>query len=179
MRQIKLNFRVAAPLLLRPFLLGWKHYLAGIILMKKSLPGTGERKLKLRLREKVRDFAFFLVFKGNKAYWITRDSWKSRNQFRRIDVQGTSAEQKRSLPQNFEYCKSLSIFLNLKAGFRNLELSLFSLFKAKFIECKVNPFSTNVPLLYPLKTENLQFSDVFRWYRNGILVENRLSLLKD
>ena len=36
--------------------------------MKKSLQGTGERKLKLRLREKVRDFAFFLVFKGNKVY---------------------------------------------------------------------------------------------------------------
>ena len=31
---------------------------------------------------------------------------------------------------------------------------------------------TNAPLLYPLKTENLRFSDVFRVYRSGILVEN-------
>ena len=39
----------------------------------------------------------------------------------------------------------------------------------------VNPFSTSVPLLYPLKTsENLRFSDVFRGYRSGTLVKNRL-----
>ena len=39
----------------------------------------------------------------------------------------------------------------------------------------VNPFSSNVPLLYPLKTsENFRFSDVFRGYRSGTLVENRL-----
>ena len=37
----------------------------------------------------------------------------------------------------------------------------------------LNPFSTNVPLLYSLKTsENLRFSDVFRGYRSGKLVEN-------
>ena len=42
----------------------------------------------------------------------------------------------------------------------------------------INPFSTNVPLLYPLKTsENLQFSDVFRGYRSGTLVENELKKL--
>ena len=36
-----------------------------------------------------------------------------------------------------------------------------------------NPFSTNVPLLYPLKTsENLRFSDVFRGYRSATLVAN-------
>ena len=35
----------------------------------------------------------------------------------------------------------------------------------------INPFSTNVPLLYPLKTENLQFSDVFKGYRSEKLVE--------
>ena len=36
-----------------------------------------------------------------------------------------------------------------------------------------NPFSTNFPLLYPLKTsEKLQFSDVFRGYRSGTLVQN-------
>ena len=38
----------------------------------------------------------------------------------------------------------------------------------------INPFSTNVPLLYPLKTENLRFSDVFRKYRSETLVENGL-----
>ena len=39
----------------------------------------------------------------------------------------------------------------------------------------INSFSTNVPLLYPLKTlENLRFSDVFRGYRSGTLVENEL-----
>ena len=39
-----------------------------------------------------------------------------------------------------------------------------------------NPFSTNVPLLYPLKTsENLSFSDVFRRYRSGALVEHWIS----
>ena len=46
--------------------------------------------------------------------------------------------------------------------------------------CPINPFPTNVPLLYPLKTsENRRFSDVFGGggggYRNGTLVENRLN----
>ena len=39
----------------------------------------------------------------------------------------------------------------------------------------IKPFSTNVPLLYPLKTsENLWFSDVFRGYRSGTFVKNGL-----
>ena len=38
----------------------------------------------------------------------------------------------------------------------------------------IKPFSTNVPLLYPLKTENQRFSDVFRVYRYAALVENGL-----
>ena len=40
----------------------------------------------------------------------------------------------------------------------------------------INLFSTNVPLLYPLKSsENQTFSDVFRGYRSGlILIENGL-----
>ena len=43
----------------------------------------------------------------------------------------------------------------------------------------VNPFSTNVPLLYPLKTsENRKFS-VFRGYRSGTLVENGLTMIGD
>ena len=38
-----------------------------------------------------------------------------------------------------------------------------------------NPFSTNVPLLYPLKTsENRRFCDVFRGYRSATLAENGL-----
>ena len=39
-----------------------------------------------------------------------------------------------------------------------------------------NPFSTNIPLLYPLKTsETLRFSDVFMGYKNRTLVENGLN----
>ena len=38
-----------------------------------------------------------------------------------------------------------------------------------------NLFSTNIRLVYPLKTsENRKFSDVFREYRSGTLVENGL-----
>ena len=41
-----------------------------------------------------------------------------------------------------------------------------------------NPFSTNVPLLYSLKTsENRRLSDVFRGYRSGTLVENGLMII--
>ena len=41
-----------------------------------------------------------------------------------------------------------------------------------------NPFSTNVPLLYPLKTsENWKFSDIFRRYRSGTLFENELNVV--
>ena len=43
----------------------------------------------------------------------------------------------------------------------------------------INPFSTNVPLVYPLKTsEKLRFSDVFRGYTSGTLVENGLLLYR-
>ena len=39
-----------------------------------------------------------------------------------------------------------------------------------------NPFSTNVPLLYPLKTsESQRFSDVFRGYGSVSLIENELN----
>ena len=45
----------------------------------------------------------------------------------------------------------------------------------QLITITINPFSTNVSLLYPLKTsENLSFTDVFRGYRSGTLVENGL-----
>ena len=40
----------------------------------------------------------------------------------------------------------------------------------------INLFSTNVPLLYPLKiSENRSFSNVFREYRCGTLAENGLT----
>ena len=42
-------------------------------------------------------------------------------------------------------------------------------------QAPINPFSTNVSLLYPLPTlGNLWFSDIFWGYRSGILVENGL-----
>ena len=44
----------------------------------------------------------------------------------------------------------------------------------------INPFSTNVPLLHPLKTsENLWFSDVFSGYKIGTLVENGLNTVSE
>ena len=39
----------------------------------------------------------------------------------------------------------------------------------------INPFPTNVPLVYPVKTsENLRFSDFFKGYTNETSVENGL-----
>ena len=44
----------------------------------------------------------------------------------------------------------------------------------------LNPFSSNVPLLYQLKTsENLRYSDIFKRYRSGTLVENGLSMFRE
>ena len=40
------------------------------------------------------------------------------------------------------------------------------------------PIGSNVSLLYPLKTENLRFSSIFRRYRSGILVEIGLMIAK-
>ena len=43
----------------------------------------------------------------------------------------------------------------------------------------INSFSTNTPLLYLLKTsKNRRFSDVFRGYRSGALIENGLNKTK-
>ena len=43
---------------------------------------------------------------------------------------------------------------------------LFNFSSSSSDKSLLNPFSANVPLLYPLKTsENLRFSDVFRGYR--------------
>ena len=46
-----------------------------------------------------------------------------------------------------------------------------------YINLPFNPFSTNIPLLYLLKTsENWRFSDIFRGYRSESLVENGLRM---
>ena len=51
------------------------------------------------------------------------------------------------------------------------KLNLLSINQCEYI----NPFPTNVPLLYPLKVSvNFQFSDDFRGYGSGTLVENGL-----
>ena len=63
----------------------------------------------------------------------------------------------------------------LLAGVPCLALAMNNEQKTKSIinDLFINPFSTNVPLLCPLKTsENLSFSDVFKEYRCGALVEN-------
>ena len=40
---------------------------------------------------------------------------------------------------------------------------------------QINPFSTNVPLLYPLEiSENIRFSAIYKGNRSGTLVENGL-----
>ena len=50
----------------------------------------------------------------------------------------------------------------------------------KQVKEDLNTFSTNVPLLYPLKTlENQRFSDVFKGCRSGTLVENGLKTFKN
>ena len=41
-----------------------------------------------------------------------------------------------------------------------------------------NPFLVDAPILYPLKTENLRFSCVFRGYKMGTQVRNELILTK-
>ena len=78
-------------------------------------------------------------------------------------------------------CQDTRIFVNVwlltywfKASYCILEDSSFNNCNDP-TEIHFNPFSTNVPLLYPLKTsENLWFSDVFKGYRSGTLVENGL-----
>ena len=51
-------------------------------------------------------------------------------------------------------------------------LGLYKTFLIKVFRRIVNPFYTNVPLLHlPKTSENLQFSDVFRRYKSGKLIE--------
>ena len=56
------------------------------------------------------------------------------------------------------------------------------MFLSRADRCKcyfsINPLSTNVPLLnLPENIRNLRFSDVFRGYRSGTLIENELKTL--
>ena len=51
----------------------------------------------------------------------------------------------------------------------------FLIYKENSILNYFNPFSLNVPFLYPMKTsENRRCSDVFRGYRSRALIENWL-----
>ena len=56
-------------------------------------------------------------------------------------------------------------------------------FKGSFQDCTFdsafNPFSTNIPFLYPLKTSEILQFYVFREYRSGTLVENGLNLSEE
>ena len=74
-------------------------------------------------------------------------------------------------PPNSWRTNNLIIFKN-KALDRNLTI-IYGILTVPWFS--YNPFSTNVPLLHPLKTsENPRFSDVFRGYRSGTLIENGL-----
>ena len=56
--QIKIDFHLSLPTLLEHLTLGLRHCLIRIISAKKVLKGTGEHKLKLSLRGKIREFLF-------------------------------------------------------------------------------------------------------------------------
>ena len=59
-------------------------------------------------------------------------------------------------------------------GFRRIASMGFNGLNICFL---FNRFTTNVPLLCPLKiSENLWFSDIFREYRSGTFVENELMI---
>ena len=69
------------------------------------------------------------------------------------------------------------LLLNIGGKFRSMSNFYDETFLQN-LKTTFNPFSTNVPLLYLLKTsENFQFSDVFRGYRSGTLVENGLKTI--
>ena len=57
-------------------------------------------------------------------------------------------------------------------------MTTVTMMKKRFLN--INPFSTNVPVLHPLKiSENFGFFVVFRVYSSDTLVENRLNLLRE
>ena len=63
----------------------------------------------------------------------------------------------------------------MKASFSSKIKFNKDLRKQYFSLLLINQFSTKVPLPYPLKiSETLWFTDVFRRYRSGTLVENGL-----
>ena len=94
---------------------------------------------------------------------------------------------------SFNNCcwNNVFVFAFYSLNFKNFATAFFFLY-VDFLKCFMeinqtnysyiiivfNPFSTNVPLLYPLKTsENRRFSDVFSRYRSGTLVENGLMVV--
>ena len=79
---------------------------------------------------------------------------------------GKNVVSKNSFNPITEIGLNKSFFRNRVSIFQKQGLSIF------------NPFSTSVPYQYPLKTsENRRFSDIFRGYRSGTLVENGLKTM--
>ena len=78
---------------------------------------------------------------------------------------GKNVVSKNSFSPITEIGLNKSFFRNRVSIFQKQGLSIF------------NPFSTSVPYLYPLKTENRRFSDIFRGHRSGTLVENGLKTM--
>ena len=89
------------------------------------------------------------------------------------------------------FSQLLALNVSIKNQFSNVPNINYGVLQASIFEplmfpLYVNLVSTNVPLLYPLKTsENLQFSDVVRGYRsetlvkNGFMISSRLRIAPD
>ena len=69
---------------------GIGHLTEAILVKKKCLKGTGEHKLKLSLRRKVTDFAFFLNSKAKKN-WPQKKLMEKYKSVPPNNVQGTSS----------------------------------------------------------------------------------------
>ena len=81
----------------------------------------------------MKDFVFFLGFnKLNKVNKVS--NLKNLIGAYKLVLQNRSSGNLRG---NIEVCKALINFLNLKAGLKNFDLNLFSLFKAKLSGYKV------------------------------------------
>ena len=78
--------------------------------------------------------------------------------------------------KNHPFYDRFSKFLHSSTICQNFTMWKFApLWNSFKSNTSINPFQTNAPFLYPLKTsENLQFSDVFRGYRKGTLAWNWL-----
>ena len=121
---------------------------------------------------------------NRRKYWFYHSAvkfpWSEERKilsqrFRRSKITFETQEQRQSL---IVLHWDLSNYINFPPNLLFLH-SLYMLARNRFRYCHFsefcfNPFSTSVPLLYPLKTsENLQFS-VFRGHKSGTLVENGL-----